>query len=173
MVVDTVGTSRYPDKNERNDVSEQQEAVLPRRYVVGVDGSRASTDALRWAVDDAEAHGGDVRAVLVWEVPYGGLATSMGQGPYGLPNTTILEEDASLRLQGCIEALGDTSAVEVHAEVVEGQPASVLLELSHEADLVVVGSRGHGGFASLLLGSVSAQVVQHAHCSVVVVRPPD
>jgi nucleotide-binding universal stress UspA family protein len=155
-------------------VSEQQEAVLPRRYVVGVDGSEASIDALRWAVAEAKAHGGgDVRAVLVWEVPYGGLATSMAQGPYGLPNTTILEEEASLRLQSCIEALGDTSAAEVRAEVLEGQPASVLLELSHKADLVVVGSRGHGGFASLLLGSVSAQVVQHAHCSVVVVRPPD
>jgi len=154
-------------------VSEQQEAVLPGRYVVGVDGSEASIDALRWAVAEANAHGGGVvRAVLVWEVPYGGLATSMAQGPYGLPNTTILEEQASLRLQSCIEALGDTSAVEVRAEVLEGQPTSVLLELSREADLVVVGSRGHGGFASLLLGSVSAQVVRHAHCSVVVIRPP-
>ena len=78
-------------------MSEQQEAVLPRRYVVGVDGSDASIDALRWAVDEAKAHGGgDVHAVLVWEVPNGGLATSMGQGPYGLPNTTILEEEGSL-----------------------------------------------------------------------------
>ena len=92
-------------------MSEQREAVLPRRYVVGVDGSEASIDALRWAVGEAKAHGGgDVRAVLVWEVPYGGLATSMGQGPYGLPNTTILEEEAGLRLQSCIEALGDPSA---------------------------------------------------------------
>jgi nucleotide-binding universal stress UspA family protein len=153
-------------------VSEQQEAVLPRRYVVGVDGSAASIEALRWAVTEARAHGGAVRAVLVWELPYTGLATSMAQGPYGLPDTTIIEQEAALRLQSCIEAVGDTSPVEVHAEVLEGQPAAVLRELSHEADLVVVGSRGHGGFTALLLGSVSAQVVRHAHCSVVVIRPP-
>lgn len=153
-------------------MSEQQEAVLPRRYVVGVDGSAASIEALRWAVTEARAHGGVVRAVLVWELPYTGLATSMAQGPYGLPDTTIIEQEAALRLQSCIEAVGDMSPVEVHAEVLEGQPAAVLRELSHEADLVVVGSRGHGGFTALLLGSVSAQVVRHAHCSVVVIRPP-
>jgi nucleotide-binding universal stress UspA family protein len=154
-------------------VSEQKEATVSQRYIVGVDGSEASIDALRWAVTEAKAHeGSNVCAVLVWEVPYGGLATNLAQGAYGLPNKALLEEDASLRLQNCIEAVGDTPAVEVRAEVHEGQPASVLLELSHKADLIVVGSRGHGGFASLLLGSVSAQVVQHAHCSVVVIRPP-
>jgi len=63
--------------------------------------------------------------------------------------------------------------VEVRAELLEGQPAGVLRELSNEADLVVVGSRGHGGFTALMLGSVSAQVVRHAHCSVVVIRPRD
>jgi len=153
-------------------VSEQQETALHRRYVVGVDGSAASLEALRWAVAEARSHGGDVRAVLVWELPYSGLATSMAQGPYGLPDLTAVTHEASVRLQSCIDAVGDTSPVEVHAEILEGQPAGVLQALSREADLVVVGSRGHGGFAALLLGSVSAQVVRHAHCSVVVVRPP-
>ncbi|HEY5247420.1 MAG TPA: universal stress protein [Dermatophilaceae bacterium] len=154
-------------------MSERQEAVDQRRYVVGVDGSAESLEALRWAVTEARAHqGGDVRAVLVWTVPYQGLATSMTPEPYGLPEVTTLEEQARSRLASAIDGVGDTSPVVVHPEVREGQAAGVLLELSREADLVVVGSRGHGGFTSLLLGSVSAQVVRHAHCSVVVVRPP-
>jgi nucleotide-binding universal stress UspA family protein len=154
-------------------VSEQQEA-RPRRYIVGVDGSAASLEALRWAIDEARAHGGgEVRAVMVWAIPYSDLTTSMAQGPYGLPDVTLIEEQARERLTSAIESLGETSPVEVQAELLEGQPAGVLRELSSEADLVVVGSRGHGGFTALMLGSVSAQVVRHAHCSVVVIRHRD
>jgi len=153
-------------------VSEQQQAST-RRYVVGVDGSAASIEALRWAVDEARAHGGgDIRAVLVWSLPYVGLATGMAPEPYGMPETQLIEQEAQQRLASSIEALGDTSPAVLRGELLEGQPAGVLRELSHEADLVVVGSRGHGGFSALMLGSVSAQVVRHAHCSVVVIRPP-
>jgi nucleotide-binding universal stress UspA family protein len=154
-------------------MSEQQQGN-PRRYVVGVDGSAASIEALRWAVDEARAHdGGDIRAVLVWSLPYVGLATSMAPEPYGLPETKLIEQEAQERLTRSIEVLGDTSPVVVQPELLEGQPAGVLRDLSHEADLVVVGSRGHGGFTALMLGSVSAQVVRHAHCSVVVIRPAE
>jgi nucleotide-binding universal stress UspA family protein len=153
-------------------VSEQQ-AVRQRRYVVGVDGSAESLEALRWAVAEARARGGgDVRAVQVWTLPYSGLATSLAPAPYGLPDRTVIEEMARQHLASTLEALGDTSPVVVHAELREGQPAAVLVELSGEADVVVVGSRGRGGFAALLLGSVSAHIVRHAVCSVVVVRPP-
>ena len=153
-------------------MSEQQQAST-RRYVVGVDGSAASIEALRWAVDEARAHGGgDIRAVLVWSLPYVGLATGMAPEPYGMPETQLIEQEAQQRLASSIEALGDTSPAVLRGELLEGQPAGVLRELSHEADLVVVGSRGHGGFSALMLGSVSAQVVRHAHCSVVVIRPP-
>ena len=153
-------------------MSEQQQGST-RRYVVGVDGSAASIEALRWAVDEARAHGGgDIRAVLVWSLPYVGLATSMAPEPYALPETKLIEQEAQQRLTSSIEALGDTSPAVLRGEVIEGQPAGVLRELSHEADLVVVGSRGHGGFSALMLGSVSAQVVRHAHCSVIVIRPP-
>ena len=153
-------------------MSEQQQGST-RRYVVGVDGSAASIEALRWAVDEARAHGGgDIRAVLVWSLPYVGLATSMAPEPYALPETKLIEQEAQQRLTSSIEALGDTSPAVLRGELLEGQPAGVLRELSHEADLVVVGSRGHGGFSALMLGSVSAQVVRHAHCSVVVIRPP-
>lgn len=155
-------------------MTEAQQAAEPQRIVVGVDGSRASLEALRWAVAEARAHGGgDVRAVLVWEIPYSGLATSMSPEPYGLPDPAVYEQQARQRLESAVEAVGDTSPVQVHAELREGQPAAVLVELSGDADLVVVASRGHGGFAALLLGSVSAQVVRHSHCSVVVIRPRD
>lgn len=123
---------------------------------------------------EARAHGGgDIRAVLVWALPYTGLATSLTPEPYGLPDASTIERDARSRLDSAIASVGDTSPVVVHAEVYEGQPGGVLGELSREADLVVVGSRGHGGFTALLLGSVSAQVVRHAHCSVVVIRHRD
>jgi nucleotide-binding universal stress UspA family protein len=149
-----------------------QQAANPQRIVVGVDGSHASLEALRWAVAQARAHGGgDIRAVLVWEIPYSGLATSMAPEPYGLPDPAVYEQQARQRLESAVEAVGDTSPVTVHAELHEGQPAAVLAELSGDADLVVVASRGHGGFTALLLGSVSAQVVRHSHCSVVVIRP--
>jgi nucleotide-binding universal stress UspA family protein len=149
-----------------------QQAAHPQRILVGVDGSSASLEALRWAVAEARAHGGgDIRAVLVWTVPFTGLATSMAPEPYGLADSALVEDESRLRLKSAIGAVGDTSPVKVRAELIEGHPADVLRALSHDADLVVVGSRGHGGFTSLLLGSVSAQVVRHAHCSVVVVRP--
>jgi nucleotide-binding universal stress UspA family protein len=155
-------------------MSEHQQGVPPRRYLVGVDGSAESIEALRWAVAEARAHSdGNVRAVQVWTMPYRGLATSMAPGPYGLPDPSIIEDEARLRLAHTIEAVGDTSPVEVRAELHEGQPAAVLIRLAQDADLVVVGSRGRGGFAALLLGSVSAQVVRHAPCSVVVIRPAD
>jgi len=152
---------------------EHQQEVSRPRYIVGVDGSEASVEALRWAVDEARAHGVPaVHAVMVWALPYAGLATSMAPEPYGLPDSALIEQEARQRLASSIEALGDTSPVEVRGELLQGQPAGVLRELSHDADLIVVGSRGHGGFAALMLGSVSAQVVRHAHCSVVVIRPP-
>jgi nucleotide-binding universal stress UspA family protein len=154
-------------------MSEQEQAVTSQRYVVGVDGSESSLAALRWAVDQARAHGGggSVRAVQVWELPYSGLASSLAVEPYGLPDLNTIQEKARVRLASTLEAIGDTSPVEVHAELREGQPAAVLCELSRDADLVVVGSRGHGGFAALMLGSVCDQVVRHAKCSVFVVRP--
>lgn len=141
------------------------------RIVVGVDGSQPSNDALRWALAEAAARGATVEAVITWSNPivadaYGG-ASMIGFDP------AILVEGASQTLESAIEAAcpdADQRA-QIVRTVAEGGAGYVLVEQSRGADLLVVGSRGHGGFAGLLLGSVSTQCVHHAHCPVTVIRP--
>ena len=138
--------------------------VLPR-IVVGVDGSTASVRALRWALGQARATGAMVEAVIAWEVP-----TSYGVGP-----TVVDGEDlAGVAEQSLAAAVDEVSAahpgVPVQRRVLRGNPAAVLVEQARNADLLVVGSHGHGGFVGALLGSVSHRCVQHAACPVVVVR---
>jgi len=136
-----------------------------RRIVVGVDGSDSSKAALRWAIRQAKLTGGSVDAVTVWRFPstYG-----WAPSPDGMPD---LEAAAKSTL---IAALAEVSGLEpgvpVRPVVTEGDAAGVLLHAARGADLLVVGSRGHGGFASALLGSVSMQCVLHAHCPVLVFR---
>lgn len=133
--------------------------------VVGIDGSPSSLAALRWALDQAERTGATLRAVHAWERP-----SAWGQ-PVPVYPGDHLERDADERLAQIIEAAtADRRPVEVSRMVVKGDPASALLDESEGADLLVVGSRGHGGFAGALLGSVSQKCVHHATCPVVVVR---
>lgn len=147
--------------------------------VVGVDGSAGSQAALRWAVGDlARRGGGRLHVVHAWEYPIAAMAPS----PVGtvVPPTDEMraaaEEalDSILRDAGLGEGADLPEGVEVVPIVREGPPAGVLLDLSREvdADLVVVGARGRGGFVGLLLGSVATQVVNHARVPTVVV-PPD
>jgi nucleotide-binding universal stress UspA family protein len=136
-----------------------------RRIVVGVDGSDSSKAALRWAIRQAKLTGGSVDAVTVWRFPstYGWAPM-----PEGVPD---LEGTAKRTL---IAALAEVSGLEpgvlVRPVVTEGDAAGALLHAARGADLLVVGSRGHGGFASALLGSVSMHCVLHAHCPVLVFR---
>jgi nucleotide-binding universal stress UspA family protein len=134
------------------------------RIVVGVDGSPSSEAALRWAIRQAKRTGAEVEAVTAWWYPPGyGLAPI----PEGAGN---LEGDAGKTLaEALAEVSGLAPDVVVTSRVVEGQAAEVLLRAAHSADLLVVGNRGHGGFAAAL-GSVSQHCVSHAPCPVVVVR---
>ena len=135
--------------------------------VVGVDGSRHSLAALRWAVHEAALRGAEVRAVYVWPWPYertelGHLAGELVQVP---------EEHAAQRdLDAAIETAGVDGASLVRRQVLTGAPSRRLIELAADAELLVLGARGHGGFAGLLLGSVSAQCAQGAACPVVIVH---
>ena len=133
--------------------------------VVGVDGSAASKDALRWAADYAALVGGELRAVTAWQWP-----VSMGMA-MPLPEDYNPLDDARAALDKTIsEVLGDAPAVAVTVHVVEGAPTLALIDASDGAALLVVGSRGHGGFTGLLLGSTSEHCARHAPCPVVVVR---
>ena len=134
--------------------------------VVGVDGSEGARAALEYATREAALRRAQLRVVYAWQISpvvySSGYAPDLDEGFNEAAETLAREAIAAVKeLDGTVECEG---------EAVEGQPALVLLREARDADLIVVGNRGHGGFASLLLGSVSHQVVQHAHCPVTVVR---
>jgi nucleotide-binding universal stress UspA family protein len=135
--------------------------------VVGVDGSPDAARALRWALDEARRR--DARLLLVHGVEIGVAAAS----PYG--SGVVLEQLQEAGAEVLAETVASVRAegVEVDGRVEVGSAAHALIEASREAELLVVGCRGHGGFSGLLLGSVSAACAHHAHCPVVVVRPEE
>jgi nucleotide-binding universal stress UspA family protein len=139
--------------------------VTERRVVVGVDGSSSSYAALRWALRYAGLVGGVVEAVAVWELP----------GLYGWSGPAVdmdvdAEEARAKMRQELTDVLGADAASAVRSHLVHGNTTDVLLRAAEGAEALVVGSRGRGGFARALLGSVSQQVSQHATCPVVIVR---
>lgn len=135
------------------------------RIVVGVDGSPSSCQALRWAARQAKLTGASLEVVTSWELP-----TSYGwMPPY--PSDFDPAGEAKRNLQATVaEVLGDDPGVDIEHTVAEGHPAPVLLAAAKGASMLVVGSRGHGGFTGMLLGSVSDHCVSHAPCPVTVVR---
>ena len=140
--------------------------------VVGVDGSEGGGAALEFAAREAALRGARLRIVSAWQVPaaaYGG-----GFAPPLDPETWDAFRGRAEEVAGdAIEAVKKLQpSPEAETVAVQGQPADVLLDEASDAALIVVGRRGLGGFRSLLLGSVSQQVVQHATCPVVVVNQP-
>ncbi|WP_035849922.1 universal stress protein [Kitasatospora azatica] len=136
-----------------------------RRIVVGVDGSPSSIDALRWAVDQARTRGAVIEALTAWQYPVSTGWTVPIEAYEDLAAITRKVLDDAI-----VQAAGSACPVEIRPRVVQGGTVSCLLEAARGADLLVVGSRGHGGFVGALLGSVSGHCVQHAPCPVVVVR---
>jgi nucleotide-binding universal stress UspA family protein len=141
-----------------------------KQVVVGVDGSDDSRRALQWASEEASEHGAELVVVTSWTppqllppAPYSGVAWGA--------DTTGLAKNAKAMLEETLsQVLGDSPSIPVKSSVVEGNAAKVLIDRSGDADLLVVGSRGVGGFSGLLLGSVSQHVAAHAQCTVAVVR---
>jgi nucleotide-binding universal stress UspA family protein len=139
-----------------------------KTIVVGVDGSPPSRTALTWAADVAADHGAELVVLTVWERT---LLPPMGSG--GVPRSPLPDprQRATEDLLTVIkDELGEDPPVPVQPRVKEGHAAQVLIEQSADADLLVVGTRGRGGFKGLVLGSVSQHVAAYAKCPVAVVR---
>lgn len=131
--------------------------------VVGVDGSEASKDSLRWAGRYARLTGSMVQAVMAWQYPV--------EFGWGVVFADLdLEGDARRLLKEMVGEVLGGQPVKVRTRVVQGPAALVLEEFAGAADLLVVGSRGRGAFAGMLLGSVSEHCAHHASCPVVVVH---
>jgi nucleotide-binding universal stress UspA family protein len=137
-----------------------------RRVAVGADGSPQSVRALRFAHDSAAVRGAVLEVVHAWSVPYMGFA---GAVPWPHEVLDEVEAQASATLQDCVRrAAVDAARARVKSFLVQGPPAPSLVEVAEGADLLVVGSRGYGGWRGLLLGSVSTQCITRAPCPVAV-----
>lgn len=151
-------------------MSELQQ-LTNHRIVVGVDGSPSSKAALAWAVAEAELTGATVDAVIAWHYP-----TAFGGVPF-VPIGSVMDVDFAGTAERVLgETISDTvdpaSPVKVSSRVREGNAAQILLDAADAAELLVVGSRRHGGFTEALIGSVSQNCVHHARCPVVIIRGP-
>jgi len=140
--------------------------------IVGVDGSHDAHRALEWAMQEAVARHAPLTVITVHQV-----AASAWTGvpiflPVDEPSVEQARQAAEEAVAKAAAELGQSQPVPVAVRAVSGLPAQELIEASRDADLLVVGSRGGGGFARLVLGSVSDQVARHAHCPVVVVPGP-
>jgi nucleotide-binding universal stress UspA family protein len=142
--------------------------VAGSRIVVGVDGSEPSAAALRWALEEANRRGLGLHVVTCWSFPM------LPWGPYQ-PPLSGEEFEAEARRVAEVEiekAVGpDRGQIDLALAVLEGPASLRLLDYDQDAEMIVVGSRGRGGFAGLLLGSVSQHLAEHARCPVVIIRP--
>ena len=138
-----------------------------QKIVVGVDGSEGSQKALQWAIEEAGRRDATVEALHAWEP---GLTAGLYSGAVFTEES--VQEAGEKVLDDTIAAADPAGSTKVERRCVTAQPAAALIEAAKDADLLVVGSRGLGGFYRLLIGSVSSPVAHHAPCPVVVVPTP-
>jgi nucleotide-binding universal stress UspA family protein len=160
------------------DGADGHEDSLLSRILVGTDGSEGSRRALAWAVREAALRGASVQALHVWRDPYGGeMSVELGMAPFREGRQVELEQTEGWLAAAGAEATASHPGVGVAPVILQGDdPARILCEQSADTDLLVVGSRGHGGFARLLLGSVSTACAHHSKCPVAIIpkgRRPD
>jgi nucleotide-binding universal stress UspA family protein len=139
--------------------------------VAGVDQSAGAKAALRFALDEARLRQATLRVVHAWQFGYIGATGLEGWVPAVGGELEDFRRGAEAALDQTLKEVGaDAAGVTIERRLEQGSAAGVLIDESQDAELLIVGSRGHGGFAQLLLGSVSQQCAQHAACPVVIVR---
>ena len=144
----------------------------PYTIVVGIDGSRDSQAALSWAADEAQQRGGRLQLVTAWtKQPMAWFPAVLETAAGGLAVQDSPEEDADTLQAKALKYATDRGITVTGQVVHTHSAASAILDASRDADLIVIGSRGHGGFPGLHLGSVSTQILNHASGPVLVVRP--
>jgi nucleotide-binding universal stress UspA family protein len=148
----------------------EDHTMAAQRIVVGVDGSHQSRHALKWAMAEARLRGGRVEAVHSWRYPAWTYSPAIVAPPVFAHDDLVAE--ARSVLEEAVNAVlkDEDNPPEIEQFVREGSAAEQLVDHAQDADLLVVGHRGRGGFAGLLLGSVAHQCAAHASCPVVVVR---
>ncbi len=137
---------------------------------VGMDGSDYSRKALEWAVREAGVRGTSLTVVAVHPVPRNHWTGDPETYPTDAPETEKVRQAAEEAVQKAVGQVGEPGPTSVTVRAVTGVPAQELVAASAGADLLVVGERGGGGWAKMLLGSVTSQVVSHAESPVVVIR---
>lgn len=162
--------------------SEGTQASTAPAVVVGVDGSTGAREALRWALSEGRLRNAPVRVVHAWTFGY--IGSSVEGFPYwedpispysggaGIELSHLHSAAEDLLERSLAEVGDEIEGVEIERLVLQGAAAAILVSAVAPGDLLVVGSRGHGGFVGLLLGSVGQQCVHHAPCPVVVVHAP-
>jgi nucleotide-binding universal stress UspA family protein len=187
-----VGRSKGDPTGELDGIGESRPAgadprapgvELTQSIVVGVDGSAGSAAALRWGLAEARLRGAPLNVVHAYELPPLSMGDVAVAGPAGVGMAAVASEDVD-RLRAASEAAGqriieqtledangDATGVEIERTVIEGAAAPALIDAGRRAALLVLGSRGRGGFIGLLLGSVSQQCAQHPPCPVVILPP--
>ena len=140
----------------------------PRRVIVGVDDSQNAAEAARWAADEAAEHGFELH--LIYGLNFPAQAALLSPVPFEETRTRAFKLGNELLARVSEPLAAAHPGLTITSEVTEIGAAEALVERSKDARLVVTGSRSHGGFAGLLLGSVSLKVATHAHCPVVIVR---
>jgi len=140
---------------------------MPYNIVVGVDGSASSADALRWAIEEARLRDAELTVLFAWQLPLIGIP--------GAFNRADLEQGARRLLAEEIAAVDPPGDVSINELVAEGDPSESLMAACDQlgADLLVLGSRGRGGFKALRLGSVGQECAVHADCPVLIVKNGD
>ena len=134
------------------------------RIVVGIDGSEHGNAALRWAVNEARVHEGEIVAVFAWQLPFIGIP--------GAFDRDEMEKLCKIFVEDTVAAAVPAARVPITNLVAQGDVSASLIAAAKNADMLVLGSRGRGGFAGRKLGSVSQECVQHAACPVVIIKQP-